>query len=188
MVVLLIVFVCLSKKVSGKISMAEMPLLPHNAPTVPNPESRHREPADVFVRDIVFRSNIIGGGTSTTEMPLFPHNAPTVPNPESRHREPGDVFIEEIVENYRDVHAVPVCTLTACWLYVCMYVCMYACRYEIALCVLLFLAFIYHFPAYCRAFWQLTPSTTTHLYSLPSMLIRSKLQGRLFSTLTMLQL
>ena len=129
-VVMMIVFVCRANIINGETPTTEMPLLTHNAAMTPSPESRPREPGEVFMRDIVFRSNMIGGGTSTTEMPLFPHNAPTVPNPESRHREPGDVFIEENVENYRDVHAVPVCTLTACWLYVSshFYVCCYPLR------------------------------------------------------------
>merc|ERR1712032_976519 len=63
-----------SNLINGETRANEMPLLPHNAPITPNPESHIREPGSGFIQESVFHVNLIDGESSTIEMPLFNHN------------------------------------------------------------------------------------------------------------------
>ena len=95
-VVMMIVFVCRANIINGETLTTEMPLLTHNDPMTPRPESHPREHGEGFIQESKFHSNTISDETSTIEMPLLPHNAPMTPNPGPYPREPGEVFIEEI--------------------------------------------------------------------------------------------
>ena len=97
-VVVMIVFACRWKTISGETPTTEIPLLAHNAPMTPRPESHSREPGEGFVQEIMFPSNTISGETSTIEMSLLSHNISMMPNPDPYPREPGEVFIEEIFD------------------------------------------------------------------------------------------
>ena len=97
-VVVMIVFACRWKTISGETPTTEMPRLTHNAPMTPSPDSHPREPGEGFVQEIMFPSNTISGETSTIEMSLLSHNISMMPNPDPYPREPGEVFIEEIFD------------------------------------------------------------------------------------------